>query len=76
MNENIYIYLVDLPTTIAEMVTPSDDGFTIYLNSKLSYQRRVEGYLHALRHIANGDFDYDNIKTVAEMEMIAHGPRN
>lgn len=73
---DVYTYLVDLPTTIAEMVTPSDDSFTIYLNSKLSYQRRVEAYLHALRHIENGDFDYDNIKTVAEMERIAHGPRN
>ena len=73
---DVHVYLVDLPTTIAEMVAPSDDSFTVYLNARLSYQRRVEGYLHALRHIENGDFDYDNLMTVSEMERIAHGPRN
>lgn len=58
------------------MVTPCTCGYTIYLNARKSYSDRVEAYLHALRHIENGDFDYDNTKTVSEMEMIAHGPRN
>lgn len=67
-----YVYLVDLPVSVAEMVTPCDGGFTIYLNARLTYQRRVKAYLHALRHIERGDFDYDNQLTVQQIEWEAH----
>ena len=58
--DDIYVYLVDLPGKIHEMVTPCADGFTIYIDSKLDDDRRYDAYLHAMYHIANGDFEKHN----------------
>ena len=56
MNNRIFTYLIDMPTKVHEVVCPCADGYTIYLNSKLSYQDRVKAYTHALRHIESDDF--------------------
>lgn len=65
MNDRIFTYLIDMPTRVHEAVCPCADGYTIYLNSKLSYQDRVKAYTHALRHIANSDFwSEEDIQTI------------
>ena len=65
MND-VYVYLVDLPCKVHEAVTPClDGGYTVYINSKLSYQERVKAYNHALRHIENNDFwSEEDIQTI------------
>lgn len=55
MDDDIYVYLVDLPTAVPEMIAPCAGGYTIYLNAKLSYQDRVKAYLHAIGHVARND---------------------
>lgn len=68
--DNIYVYLVDLPDRVNEMVTPCLDGYTVYLNARLSYAGRVRAYHHAIRHIERNDFEkYD----VQKIEEEAHG---
>ena len=66
MNDRIFTYLIDMPTKVHEVVTPClDGGYTVYINSKLSYQERVKAYNHALRHIANNDFwSEEDIQTI------------
>ncbi|MBO7726900.1 MAG: hypothetical protein J6S50_00455 [Oscillospiraceae bacterium] len=68
--DDIYVYLVDLPTTVPEMVAPCiGGGFTIYLNARLSYQDRVKAYLHALEHVTRNDWSREDVQ---QIEKEAH----
>ena len=68
--DDIYVYIVDMPTTAAEMIMPCSGGYTIYLNARLSYQDRVKAYLHALGHVERNDFEKADVQKI---EMEAHG---
>jgi hypothetical protein len=67
--DDIYVYIVDMPTTAAELVMPCNGGYTIYLNARLSYQDRVKAYLHALGHVERNDFEKEDVQKI---EMEAH----
>lgn len=62
MHDSTYVYLVDLP--VDEMVTPCADGYTIYLNARLSYRGRVKAYLHALEHIERDDWSKTDVQKI------------
>lgn len=65
--DNVYVYLISLPSTIHEMVTPCADGYTVYINSEDDKEMQKESYLHALYHIQNNDFEkYDPHKIEEE----------
>lgn len=64
-NNVIFMKLPVNATTAA-----NDDGsYTIFINVNLSDQKRLESYLHELRHISNGDFYKDNVQ---QIEYDAH----
>jgi hypothetical protein len=65
----VYVYIVDLPDRVDEMVMPCIDGYTVYLNARLTYAGRVRAYYHAMRHIERNDFERFDIQ---EIEMEAH----
>ena len=70
MTDDIFVYIVDLPDSVNEVVAPCNLGFTVYLNAKLGYQGRVKAYTHALKHIENNDLESnEDINTI---ECIAH----
>ena len=69
MDDDIYVYLVDLPPAVPEMVSPCSDGYTIYLNARLAYADRVKAYLHALGHVERNDWEKANVQ---EIEKDAH----
>lgn len=60
----VYVYIVDLPDRVDEMVTPCIDGYTVYLNARLTYAGRVRAYHHALRHIERNDFERANVQEI------------
>ena len=66
-----YVYRIELPNGIHEMVVPNsdDDGFTIYIDSRLSDNQAEAAYQHALGHITNNDFSK---MSVQEIEHEAH----
>lgn len=66
---DVFVYIVDLPDQVDEMVTPCLDGYTVYLNARLSYSGRVRAYHHAIRHIERNDFERANVQ---EIEMETH----
>ena len=68
---DIYHYYVDLPNSIKEIVTPDidDDGYTVYINSRLTHEQAVKAYNHALFHIHNNDFEKNDAISI---EMEAH----
>ena len=70
MND-VYVYLIDMPYKVHEVVSPCLDGnYTVYLNSRLSYQDRVKAYNHALRHIETCDFECE--EDIQTIEARAH----
>ena len=69
--DGVYSYLVDLEDTkIAEMVRENEDcTYTILLNSRFNHERNQTSYLHALKHIQNGDYEKESVQ---EIEAEAH----
>lgn len=68
---DIYVYQVPLPRGINEMVTPSlDDSYTVYIDERLSDEKKLEAYQHALEHIKKNDWSKEDVQ---EIESIAHG---
>jgi hypothetical protein len=68
---DIQIRILDFPTTkVTETVTHNADGsYTIFLNSRMTQERQLESYLHAMRHITNNDFEKTDVQ---EIESEAH----
>ncbi len=69
MTDDVFVYLVDLPDGIDEMVTPCNGGYTVYIDSALDDIQRMKAYRHALWHIENDDFNKDDVN---EIEMEAY----
>lgn len=70
--DKIYVYLIDLPTKVHEMVTPCADGYTIYINAKLSQEGQQEAYDHAMWHIDNRDFEKEDVQAVESVAFNRH----
>lgn len=68
--EEINVQLLDMDTKIPEqLVKNDDDSYTIFLNAKLSQERRLKSYYHALTHIKQHDFEKESVQ---EIEAKAH----
>lgn len=61
-----YVYRIELPNGIHEMVVPNsdDDGFTIYIDIRLSDNQAEAAYRHALGHITNNDFSKMSVQKI------------
>ena len=68
--DDIFVYCVDLPDGINEMVTPCFEGYTVYIDIKLDILRRRKAFRHALKHIIRRDFEKG---IVSSIEREAHG---
>ena len=62
--DDIFVYLIDLPEYINEMVTPCADGYTVYINARLSPIGRVEAFNHAIMHIDHNDFEKEDVERI------------
>ena len=69
MTDDIYIYLIDMPGKINEIVLPCVGGYTVYIDKKLDHDSQLRAYEHALKHIENGDFQKTNATL---LEVYAH----
>lgn len=60
LTESIGVYFMDMSSHIEEHVVFNEDGsYVILLNSRLNWERQMLAYQHALKHIAEGDFNKD-----------------
>ncbi len=67
---DIYVYQLELPANVREMVTPgADDSYTVYINARLSESAKVHALAHAVDHCRNNDFEKD---VVQDIEAEAH----
>lgn len=67
---DIYLYCIDIPGNVEEMVMPCADGYTVYIDIKLSYEQRLDALSHALDHILNDD--WNSGKTADYIEGVRH----
>ena len=62
--------VINMDVLIPEQIVKNkDDSYTIFLNARLSRERQLEAYWHAMRHIESGDFDKDDAD---QAELSAH----
>ena len=65
LTEAIGVYFLNMDTAVEEEVHPNEDGsFTIFINARISYERQMEAYKHAIMHIMNDDFSKENADTI------------
>ena len=57
MTDDIFVYFIDIPGNVNEMVTPCFGGYTVYIDCKLDREHRIKAYRHAIKHIKRGDFE-------------------
>lgn len=70
---NVNTFETNLPTTIAAYVVANPDlSYTIVLNSRLTFERRMQAYKHELHHIENGDYER---KSADLIELYAHNEK-
>lgn len=68
MSISYQVILMDM--TVNEVVTENEDGsYTIFINSRLNYEKQMKAYLHAMKHITGDDFQKDDVQ---EIECSAH----
>ncbi len=71
MEDGIYTYFADMPTTIRSFVISNNDmSFTIILNARIASNQQLIAYKHEIDHIRNGD--YDKKCSVDLIEFAAH----
>ena len=62
--DDIYVYMVKLPSGINEAVTPCADGYTVYVDIDLPDHKIEEVLNHAIQHIENNDFEKNDVQTI------------
>ncbi len=68
--EDINVQLLNMDTKIPEhLVKNNDDSYTLFLNAKLSHDSQIKSYYHALRHIAENDYEKESVQ---EIEIKTH----
>ena len=63
---DVFVYMMDLPTSTDGFTryNAEDDTYTIVLNSRSAYSRRVRAYDHEVRHIMRGDFQRHDVQAI------------
>lgn len=70
---DIQVKLIDMDPMIKEQVVlNSDDSYTIFINSRLTYEAQYKSYYHALHHIYNDDLYKDLDADLNQIETLAH----
>lgn len=68
---DVNTYLINMDVLVSEQVVKNkDDSYSIFINAKLSYERQIKAYWHAMKHIKNGDFEKSDVDKI---EKNTHG---
>jgi hypothetical protein len=71
--DDVYLYRLDLPSGVHEMVAPCADGsYTVYVSTRDTRERQMESYQHAIRHVQRRDHEKEDVQAT---EMEAHERR-
>ena len=62
--DDVFVYVVDLPTGVSEAVMKCADGYTIYLSARLDAEAQRKCYDHAMRHIMRDDWSKTDVQEI------------
>lgn len=62
--KDVFVYVIDLPFGVNEVVTPCLEGYTVYINARLDHEKQLKAYRHALWHIENNDFEKYDVQAI------------
>lgn len=66
IRDDVFIYFVHLPNGINELVTPCSEGYTVYIDKDLPYEKKINAYYHAISHIKDEDFTKHNVQRIEQ----------
>ena len=70
MTPTVNVCLVNFPCRGEEMVVPNEDNsYTVIINSRLSREKQLAAYMHAMKHISGNDFEKFDVQ---QIEAEAH----
>ena len=62
---DVNVFLVNFPCSGEEMIVPNEDSsYTVIINARLSHEKQLEAYCHAMKHIQNNDFEKDDVQNI------------
>lgn len=65
LTETIGVYFLNMDTAVEEEVLLNEDGsFSIFINSRLNWERQMAAYQHAIRHIMQNDFNKEYVDDI------------
>lgn len=64
MDDDIYVYLIELPDGVKEAVLACNGGYTVYIDPRQSKAGCLRSYQHALKHIMNHDFEKTDVQSI------------
>lgn len=78
MTKDVNVILLDFPNAKEkEVVTLNEDGtYTVFINSRLSYEAQLKAYDHALRHIKDEDFEQSDVQHIEAKAHELTNPKN
>lgn len=72
MLSDIFVHYIDFETSIPATSTVNEDGsYSIFLNSRLTREQQINGYMHELKHILQLDFE-NRDKSIGILEYYTH----
>ena len=60
--DEIFLYFTDLPDHVNEMIASGPDGYSVYIDSRLSEEERYKAFLHAVKHIEHNEHWYNDVQ--------------
>lgn len=65
-SDEIYVEIIDFGDCPgSELVTQNADGsYTVLVNARIAYEQQQESIRHAMEHIADLDFEKDNVQEI------------
>lgn len=63
---DIYVYMVDIPGSVDEVVLPCADGYTVYIDRRLDEEHQIRALGHALEHIKRDDCAGGDVQQIEE----------
>lgn len=67
--DDIFLYFTELPDHVNEMIANGPDGYSVYIDPRLSDEERYKAFLHAMKHIEHGEHWYGDVQ---QSETEAH----
>ena len=64
MDDDIFVYFVNLPDGVNEAVLECATGYTIYIDPRQSKAGIARSYQHAFNHIRRNDFNNVDVQKI------------